>query len=96
MDFLAEAPSVVLDLSDVTYIDSTVISELVWLHNARASTGREPETLVVRHPNLLRVFGILDLSEVLHIVGALDDAVVKNGRDVVVEYASAFEASATA
>ncbi len=90
MDSLAQTPSAVLDFSDVTYIDSTVISELIRLHNAREASGIERPTLVMRHPNLLRVLEILGLCEVFRIVGTLDDAVEKNGTDVDVHYVSSF------
>lgn len=92
-DSLSEAPSVVLDFSDVTYLDSTVISELVRMHNGRAASRLEPATLVMHNKNLLRVFNVLQLPQVFRVVEALDNAVAKNGEDIIVQYASSFAGS---
>jgi len=96
VDELAKAPNVVLDFSAVTYIDATVIAALMRLHNARAADGLERETLVVRHKNLLRVLDVLHLTEVFNIVEALDDALSKNGKTAIIQYASSFAGSKTA
>ncbi len=93
LDSLSEAASIVLDLSDVTYIDSTVINELVRLHNARSARGLERATCVMHNGNLLRLFEILRLGEIFHVVETLDEAVYKNGEDVSVQYASSFAGS---
>ncbi|MGC2406838.1 MAG: STAS domain-containing protein [Candidatus Cybelea sp.] len=89
-DAVSEAPRVALDFSDVTYIDSTIIHELLRLHNARAAGDLERETVVMRNSNLLRVFEILNLASVFRVVESLDEAIGKNGEDVTVQYASAF------
>ncbi len=90
-DAVSEAPRVVLDFSGVTYIDSTVIHELVRIHNARAVRGLERETIVVRNESLLRIFDIVNLAAVLRVVESLDDAVAKNGAHISVQYASSFD-----
>lgn len=36
-DAVLDAPRLALDFSDVTYIDSTIIHELIRVHNARAA-----------------------------------------------------------
>jgi anti-anti-sigma regulatory factor len=88
---LYEIPSVALDFTKVTYIDSTVISELVRMHNARSASGLERETIVVNDRNLLKLFDILNFSKVFRVVDNLDDAIRKDGNDVVVQYASSFD-----
>ncbi len=93
-DAVSEAPRVALDFSDVTYIDSTIIHELVRLHNARSAGDLERETLVVRNSNLLRVFELLNLASVFRVVESLDEAVDKNGEDITVHYASSFNGAA--
>ena len=45
---LAVVPNVVLDFTDVTYIDSTVLSELIRMHKVRAAKGYEREVIVVQ------------------------------------------------
>lgn len=93
-DAVLEAPRVALDFSDVTYIDSTVIHELVRVHNARAAGDLERETVVMRNSNLLKIFEILHLGSVFRVVESLDEAVGKNGEDITVHYASAFNGAA--
>lgn len=93
LDSLFEASSVVLDLSAATYIDSTVINELVRLHNARSARGLDRVACVVQNGNLLRLFDILRLGDIFHVVETLDEAVYKNGEDVSVQYASSFAGS---
>jgi anti-anti-sigma factor len=66
---------VVLDFTDVTFIDSKAIHELVNLHHYRAAKGFEREAIVFANPNLRRVFGILKLEQVFHCVSNLSDVV---------------------
>lgn len=94
-DSLATTQAVVLDFTLVTYIDSTIISELVRLHNARAAKEFERETIVVRHRNLLRVFDVLRLDGVLRIVDTLDEAIPKDGRSAIVRQASSYGVSSS-
>ena len=81
-------------LSDVTYIDSTIIAELARLHNARAASNLERETVVMQNPNLTKLFDLLRLASVFHVVETLDHAVGKNGEQIVVRYASSFDGAA--
>lgn len=89
-DSLAEAPTAVVDFSDVTYIDCSVIRELIRLHNTRAAGGLQRETVVARSASLLRVFHMFHLEAVFPIVEALDDALGNNGDRVRMQYASSF------
>ena len=84
---LGTAQRVVLDFSDVTYLDSTVITELIRMRNLRAATGFQRETIVFQHPALKRVFDILEMGKLFRLVGTLDEAVDKDGADVTVRYA---------
>jgi anti-anti-sigma factor len=86
---LASAPRVALDFTDVTYIDSTMIEEMVTLRNARAAAGLEPETIVLKDPNLLRIFEMLDLSTFFRFVTSVDDAMGRDGAPMAVKYAPA-------
>jgi anti-anti-sigma regulatory factor len=45
---IADSPDVVLEFTDVTYIDSTVIIELLRLHRSRATKGYSPLTIVLQ------------------------------------------------
>jgi anti-anti-sigma factor len=66
---------VVLDFTDVTYVDSTAIHELFDLRNYREAKGFEREAIVFQNSNLRRVFGILKLEQVFHCVSNLSDVV---------------------
>lgn len=84
---LCGVPRVVLDLSDVTYLDSTVITELIRMRQIRAASGLERETLVFQRPSIKKVFDILSMGTVFRLVGTLDEAVEKDGAPVTVQYA---------
>jgi anti-anti-sigma factor len=68
---LRDLRRVVLDFTDVTYLDSKAIHELVALHQYRAERGFEREAIVFRSPTLQRIFGILNLHQVFHCVSNL-------------------------
>jgi len=94
LDAVSEAPRVALDFTDVAYIDSSIIHELVRLHNTRAAADLECETVVVRRGNFPRLFEILHLASVFRVVESLDETVDKNGENISVRYASAFDGAA--
>lgn len=75
LDRIAGLPAVVLDLSSVTYIDSTVITELMRLHNLRAESRLEPETIIVGGGHLKRLFDLLQLDKVFRLVDSANDLV---------------------
>jgi anti-anti-sigma factor len=72
---LRDLRRVVLDFTDVTYLDSKAIHELVALHQYRAEKGFEREAIVFHSPTLQRIFGILNLHQVFHCVSNLADVV---------------------
>ena len=80
--YLVSVPNVILDFSEVTYIDSTVIAELVRMHRLRAENLYERETIVVQTPSLRRLFKLLNLQNIFEIVSVLEDARC-NDRDAV-------------
>ncbi len=87
LERLVDVPNVVLDLTEVRYVDSTAIGEFIRLHNERASRGGARETIVTRSPNLLRLFAMIDLSAVFAIVENLEDA-VRPGDAIGIDYAA--------
>jgi anti-anti-sigma factor len=84
---LATKPRLVLDFSEVTYMDSTCIAELMRMEQRRGNAGFERTTIVTQTPVLMRIFAVLTLDRVFRIVPELDGAVPANPRDVNVEYA---------
>lgn len=81
---LHATPDVVLDMSEVTFIDSTVIAELVLLVKARR--GKDlPRVTVVTRPNsnvrkLLGVTGIVALFNVVDTYCKADDDTARTTR----------------
>jgi len=83
-----DIPRVVLDFSDVTYVDSKAIHELINLRNYRAAKGFEREAIVFENPNLRRIFGILMLEQVFHCVSNLSDVVRNDDTNSHLYYAA--------
>ncbi len=75
LDRLRDLRRVVLDFTDVTYLDSKAIHELVALHHYRAEKGYEREAIVFQSPTLRKIFGILNLQQVFHCVSNLSEVV---------------------
>jgi anti-anti-sigma factor len=85
---LTNAPDVILDFTDVTYIDSSFLNELVALHKNRDAKGYKSETIVVNNENLIKLFGLLGLQGVFAFVGGLEEVVVKNDERIGLYYTS--------
>ncbi len=63
----------VVDLSALTYMDSTVLGLLVKLHQRRFRQGRK--LLVVRPgPNLARILSVTGLDKILRLCDSVQDA----------------------
>lgn len=58
---------VVIDLTDVRYIDSTLLNSLIRLQRARISAGRKPVVLTGLSPHVERIVRIARLDRVLEI-----------------------------
>jgi anti-sigma B factor antagonist len=65
--FNADSPSGVVDLSDVTFLDSTGLSVLVTAQKESLDNGGALE-LVITSPSVLRVFEITGLAQHFNIV----------------------------
>ena len=85
---LRTEPDVVLDFSEVTYIDSACIGELLLLNRARKELGFERETIILRAENraVQRIFEVTGLSSVFDIVRSIDGR-KDGGTPHVVQYA---------
>src|SRR5262245_38494770 len=67
--------TVVVDLTDVGFLDSTTLGVLISAHKRLVETGGSVE-LVVPHARLLRIFQITGLDRVFTIHSSLQDATV--------------------
>jgi anti-anti-sigma factor len=74
LDRLVAMERVILDFTDVTYIDSTTVGELVRLHKRRAENLFERETIVVRNRGVQKIFDVLELRKVFRLVATLEEA----------------------
>jgi anti-anti-sigma factor len=74
LDALHDKPDVVLDLSAVTYLDSSFISELVRLHDARKEQGFPTEVLVIQKDSAVeRIFSVVGMAPLFNVVESLSD-----------------------
>jgi anti-anti-sigma factor len=67
-------PNVILDLSAVTYLDSTCLSRLVAMRNHRVKSRFRPARLVLPSGQVRHVFRIVKFDEVWPIYKTLKDA----------------------
>ena len=87
--FLADAERAVLDFNEVTYLDSTALSELTLLHKSRNAAGLDTATIVTSNGNILRLFEIVDMRQFFHFTGAMPE-IAADGDPVNVHDASTF------
>lgn len=85
---LNDIRDVVLDFTDVTYIDSTLIGELIRLHQIREDKGYGPMAIVVQKPQLKRLFALLSLENVFRFTDKLGNAIPQSQPATALEYAS--------
>ncbi len=69
----ARQGSLVVDLSGVSFIDSTALGVLIGIHKECGSTGTDM-SLVITEPRILKVFEITGLTELFTIVPSLAEA----------------------
>lgn len=84
---LSNVQDVILDLTDVTYVDSTFIAELMRLNGTRSSLGRARETIVVGNQGVRRVFDILSLGQAFSFATSLEQVATMDGRQAALYYA---------
>lgn len=84
---LATKPRLVLDFSEVSYMDSTCIAELMRMEHRRSTAGFDAAHVVMQAPVLMRIFTVLTLDRVFRVVPTLDDAIGSGTHGLQVEYA---------
>lgn len=86
-DALHEQDHLILDLSAVTYLDSTFVKELIRLQKVRAQCGYERLTIVRAAPIVKKVFARLYIFTFARVVASLEEALPKDGTRVIVQRA---------
>jgi len=81
---LWEQPNLVLDMSAVSFIDSTCIAELAVLQDRRREAGLGGVGIVLQNPSVRKLFGILNLGSIFHLATAMDEVLPKNSTSVTV------------
>jgi anti-anti-sigma factor len=87
LDTVRDEPTIILDLTTVTYIDSTCLSELLRLQTYRAKKNFGKLPVVGIASSVKRMFMILHLDAVFQLVGTLDEVAPKNGEPLTIKYA---------
>ncbi len=88
LERLTDVPDVVLDFTDVTYIDSTVVVELIRMHQMRDARGYKPTTFVVQKQSLKKLFALFNLQGIFRFVPKIDDVVENKEERIGLYYAS--------
>lgn len=70
---LTEAQAAIVDLSGVTYMDSSALAEILYLQRTRHRLGRPPISIVVS-PAVRRLFEVAGLQDVLSVAATVDEA----------------------
>jgi anti-sigma B factor antagonist len=70
---LADVDVPIVDLSAVTYMDSSAMAEILYLQRGRARNGRTAMWIVVSPP-VRRLFEVAGLQSVLTLAGTVDEA----------------------
>jgi anti-anti-sigma factor len=74
-DTLHDESDVIIDLSAVTYLDSSFLGELVRLHEARQKNELPTETLVIPHGSAVeRIFAIVGLAPLFNVVESIGES----------------------
>jgi anti-anti-sigma regulatory factor len=87
LESLCSEPNVIIDLSDVTSLDATCVTEILKMHARRDAKGFDRETVILVDPGVRRLFDLLKMQDVVRVVESLDDAVRKRRSPPVVHFA---------
>jgi anti-anti-sigma factor len=83
---LREEPHLILDMSAVSYIDSTAVTELIAFQNGRGKLGLPRAGVVVRAPPVRRLFQMLQLETILRVATAIDEVLPKDGASINIRW----------
>lgn len=87
LEGLCSEPNVIIDFSDVSYLDATCVTEMLRMHARRQDKGFARETVILGQPPVRRLFDLLKMEGVVRVVKCLDDATGAQGFAPIVRYA---------
>lgn len=74
LEGLCTEPNVIIDFSDVSYLDATCLTEMLRMHERRRDNGFDRETIILGQPPVRRLFDLLKMEGVVRVVECLGDA----------------------
>lgn len=76
LERLCAEPNVIIDLSNVSYLDATCVTELLRMHARRTGKGFDREIVILGQTSVRRLFELLSMQSVVRIVERLIDVEV--------------------
>jgi anti-anti-sigma regulatory factor len=95
LEALCTEPNVIIDLSDVSYLDATCLTEMLRMHERRRHNGFDREAIILDQTPVRRLFDLLNMEGVVRVVKCLDDATGPRRPVPVVHHAFCGKAGAT-
>jgi anti-anti-sigma regulatory factor len=74
LEGLCTEPNVIIDFTDVSYLDATCVTEMLRMHERRRDNGFDRETIILGQPRVRRLFDLLKMEGVVRVVECLSDA----------------------
>ena len=84
---MCSEPNVIIDFSDVSYLDATCVTEMLRMHARRHDRGFDREIVILGRPIVRRLFELLKMQGVVRVVECLDDAMQLQRSAPIVRYA---------
>jgi anti-anti-sigma regulatory factor len=95
LECLCTEPDVIIDLSDVSYLDATCLTEMLRMHERRRYNGFDRETVILGQPLVRKLFDLLKIEGAVRIVECLDDATEPQKSAPIVHHAFYGKSGAT-
>jgi anti-anti-sigma regulatory factor len=87
LEGLCTEPNVVIDFSDVSYLDATCLTEMLRMHERRRDNGFDRETIILGQPQVRKLFNLLKMEGVVRVVECLDDETVPQRSAPIIHHA---------
>lgn len=84
LERLCAEPNVIIDLSSVSHLDATCVTELLRMHAHRSGKGFDREIVILSQTRVRRLFELLSMQSVVRIVERLNDVTVPDGSSITV------------